>query len=326
MPARAPRRSFLRETPWRWTDVLIGFAPLLLFDVVTLLIDPRSSLATALRRFWIPLTLLGQVWMLVVPLWIARRRTNVSARIPRVRAVLIEALFALLGLPVLFASATVVFLIVANLSSGSESPGMPWAPLAGSFAGIEWLAFVIMAIGLSPVAEEMLYRGLFYNALRQRLHPILAAAVQAAVFGYEHPFGLAQSAGIGMAGLVLALVYEWRKTILAPILLHAAMNTMGIGLLALSLAADAAAPRLGVLGEAGQGGCVVKRVLPGSAAGTAGIEVGDVITLVDGEPVADVPSLARVVRKHQLGDVVSIEFRRGGKVHRADVVLVRLRE
>ena len=109
-----------------------------------------------------------------------------------------------------------------------------------------------MAVTLAPVAEEMFYRGLFYNALRQRLHPILAATVQAVVFGYDHPFGLANSAGIGMAALLLALFYEWRKTLLTPILVHATMNAVGWCFLASSLAADAAAPRIGVIGEAHQ--------------------------------------------------------------------------
>ena len=89
------------------------------------------------------------------------------------------------------------------------------------------------------------------------------------------------------------------------------MNAVGMVLLAWSLAADAAAPRIGVLGEAHQGGCLVTEVVPGGAAETAGLQVGDVITAVDGESVADIPGVARVVRKHQVGDTVSIEFLRG---------------
>ena len=42
MPARAPRRSVFREVPWRWSDVLIGFAPFLLLRAATFLIGLRS--------------------------------------------------------------------------------------------------------------------------------------------------------------------------------------------------------------------------------------------------------------------------------------------
>jgi membrane protease YdiL (CAAX protease family) len=288
--------------------------------------DPRSSLVGALHLLWLPLTLLTQAWMIVVPLWIARARKTQLTHLPRPRAFLVEALFALLVLPVVFAASIAVLLLAASLLGGTGSPAGPWAQMTGSFNRIEWLAFIATAVIVAPVAEEMFYRGLFYNALRQRLHPILAAPLQAVVFGVLHPFGLANAAAIAMAGLVLAVVYEWRKTLLAPILLHAAVNGVGMTILAWSLATDAAAPRLGVLGEAHQGGCLVTEVVPGSVAETAGLRIGDVITAVDGEPVSDILGLAKVIRKKRVGDTVSIEFTRGGQAHRLDVVLQRLKE
>ena len=249
-----------------------------------------------------------------------------SASSPAPRAVLVEALFALLSLPVVFAASVAVSAIAANLLAGVESPTFPWASRAVAFNRAEWLAFIAMAVTLGPVAEETFYRGFLYNALRQRLHPIPAALIQAVVFGYVHPFGLANSVGIGVAAVALAVVYEWRKTLLTPILVHAAMNAVGMVLLSGVLAAEADAPRMGVLGEARQGGCLVTEVVPGGAAETAGIRVGDLITTVDGEPVADIPNIARLVRAHQVGDTVSVEFLREGTAHRADVVLARLRE
>ena len=144
--------------------------------------------------------------------------------------------------------------------------------MAGSFNRIEWVVFVVLAVTLAPVAEETLYRGMLYNALRQRFHPILAALMQAAVFGFAHPFGLANSVAIGISSLAFPLIYEWRKTLLTPILLHAAMNAVGMVFLAWSLAAEAAAPRIGVLGEAGERGCLVTEVVPGSAADKAALQ------------------------------------------------------
>jgi S1-C subfamily serine protease len=126
--------------------------------------------------------------------------------------------------------------------------------------------------------------------------------------------------------LILALVYEWRKTLLTPILLHAVVNAVGMIFLAATLAADAAAPRLGVFGKPSQGGCVVREVVPASPAEAAGLQVGDVITTVDGQPVADMPGISRIIRTHQLGETVSVEYLREGKPHRADVVLMRLKQ
>jgi membrane protease YdiL (CAAX protease family) len=326
MPVRPPRRSAFREVPWRWSDLLLGFAPKLLLSAATFLIDPRAPLAAVLRQLGMPLLLLSDAWMLGLPLWIARTRGAHPPRLPRPRAVLVEALFALLSLPVVFAAWAAVSAIAANLLAGVESPTFPWASRAVAFNRAEWLTFIAMAVTLGPVAEETFYRGFLYNALRQRLHPIPAALIQAVVFGCVHPFGLANSVGIGVAAVALAVVYEWRKTLLTPILVHAATNAVGMVLLSGVLAAEADAPRIGVLGEARQGGCLVTEVVPGGAAETAGIRVGDLITTVDGEPVADVPNIARLVRAHQVGDTVSVEFLREGTAHRADVVLARLRE
>ena len=273
-----------------------------------------------------PLLVLTQVWMLLFPLWIARTRNFHPARLPRPRAVLVEALFALLSLPVVFAAFIAVHLLVTRLIGETASTTVPWAPQAGSFNRIEWLIFVLVAVTLGPLAEETFYRGFLFNALRQRIHPILAALIQAAVFGYAHPFGLANSVGIGVAAVALAVVYEWRKTLLTPILVHAAMNAVGMVFLASSIAAEAAAPRIGVLGEASDGGCLVREIVPASAADAAGLQVGDLITTVDGQPVADIPGIARIIRAHQLGDTVSVEYLREGTAHRADVVLMRLKQ
>jgi membrane protease YdiL (CAAX protease family) len=326
MPAPSPRRSVFREVPWRWSDVLLGFALYLLSYAAAVLIGPRPWFVAASRQLLVPLTLLGLVWMIVVPLWIVRTRKPHAALLPRPRAVLVEALFALLAYPVVFAASNAVSEIVAHLLAGVEARTFPWSPQAGSFNRIEWLVFVIIAVIVAPVAEETFYRGLFYNALRQRLHPILAALIQAAVFGYVHPFGIANSVGIAMAALALALVYEWRKTLLTPILLHALMNAVGIALLTWTLAAEAAAPRIGVIGEARPGGCQVTEVVPGGSAEAAGLQIGDVITAVDGEPVADILGVVRVIRKHRVGDTVSVEWLRGGMPRQADVVLVRLKQ
>jgi membrane protease YdiL (CAAX protease family) len=323
---RSPRRSAFREVPWRWRDLLLGFAPFLLFSAVRSLIDPQSSLAAMLYRLWMPLTVLTEAWMLVVPLWIARTRNARLARLPRPRSVFVEGLSALLFVPLAFAAFIVVPPLVTYLIGGTEVPGAPLGPLAGSFNRIEWLAFIVLAVLLAPIAEETFYRGFFYNALRQRFHPILAALIQAAVFGYAHPFGLANSVAIGVGALVIALIYEWRKTLLAPILLHAAVNSLGIIFLGANAAAEAATPRLGVYGEAHQGGYLITDAMPGSAADAAGLRAGDVITAVNGEPVADVLGLRRVIRKRQWGDTVSVEFLRGGTAQRLDVVLVKPKE
>ena len=78
-----------------------------------------------------------------------------------------------------------------------------------------------------------------------------------------HPFGLADRAGIALIGLALALLYEWRRTLLAPILMHALVNALAMAIMAQGIAADAAAPRLGVYGENARAGIRLTKVVPG---------------------------------------------------------------
>jgi len=288
------------------------------------LIDP-ASLAVAARLLWLPLTALAQAWMLAYPLWIARRRVRLP-EFPRPRAVPVEVLVALAALLAVNLTLTVAFLVLGQVSGGTVSPGSPLAPLGRSFNRLEWFAFVILVVAIAPIAEEVFFRGMLYNALRQGLHTVVAAPLQAVAFGLIHPFGLVDSAAVALVGLACALLYEWRKTLLAPVLLHSMVNVLAIAVMAWGIAADAAASRLGVGSEAHEGGCQITTVVPDSAAETAGLRVGDVITSVDGDRVSDPRSLTQVVRSKRVGQKVVVEFMRDGTVLQVDAVLKRLRE
>jgi membrane-associated protease RseP (regulator of RpoE activity) len=60
-------------------------------------------------------------------------------------------------------------------------------------------------------------------------------------------------------------------------------------------------------------GVLVARVEEDSAAAEAGIEVGDVITAVDGQPVARVGDLVRAVSQREAGDQVEVTVIREGR-------------
>ena len=61
-------------------------------------------------------------------------------------------------------------------------------------------------------------------------------------------------------------------------------------------------------------GVMVSKVLEDSAALEAGLEVGDIISAVDGEAVSSPGELASLIRSHEGGDTVVIEAWRDGKV------------
>ncbi len=76
-------------------------------------------------------------------------------------------------------------------------------------------------------------------------------------------------------------------------------------------------PDFGFKGE----GVRVQQVMPGSAAETAGIEVGDVIVAFAGEEVADLRSFSNLLKAHSPGETVDVVVLREGEEREFKVVL-----
>jgi uncharacterized protein len=319
VPPWAPRRSYFREVPWRWSDVVIALAPI---TVSRLWPQLRYGLPWWLR---FALYLLTFAWMLVFPLGVACRRLGRWPKLPAPRVVLVETLIALpaavLGLMTLVLTPT----LLVRLFGVIEMPPSPLEPFARSPDRFEVWQFRILAVVVGPVAEEVFFRGLLYNALRKKLPVIVAMLLQAVVFGLYHPFGAVFCTAIALGALVIAAVYDWRKTMLATILMHAMVNGIALVLMSWGFTGEADAPRLGLYGSAHNGGCLVTQVVPDSSAENAGLQTGDVVVTVDGKRFADIPSIFAIVRTKHAGDTVAVEFLRGGKANRVEAVLQALR-
>ena len=61
------------------------------------------------------------------------------------------------------------------------------------------------------------------------------------------------------------------------------------------------------------GGAVVKAVAEGSPAETAGLQIGDIITQLNGEPVNGSTELVRMVSKANIGDILTLDIYRKGE-------------
>jgi serine protease Do len=177
------------------------------------------------------------------------------------------------------------------------------------------------------------------------------------VYAIGHPWGSVGAVSAGIVGGVGELRgrdssarYVRSDVALAPgnsggPLLNArgevvAINAMIFGLMALSIPSNAAKTwvagerrrRLGVgvlpvelpaflRREAGSAGLVIAGVETGSAAGRAGLLVGDVLLAVSGRPLGEAQTLLDAVA--QAGEVVSLRVMRGGRIM---VMEVRLEE
>jgi membrane protease YdiL (CAAX protease family) len=313
----------LRDVPWSWRDVLLGLAAVIgvalaLYLFLDLLVLTRDASAPT----WLRILLSGliQCCMFAYPLWVVRRR-GLRTGLPRVRSVPVESLLALLAVGVVMSVAIVVVVVVVLIFGEDVVASSPFERIAGSQDRRDWLVLIFLAIGVAPIAEEVFFRGMLYNALRRRWPLAVAILAQAVVFGLFHPFGLVQRGLIVMVGLALALLYEWRKTLLAPILMHTWFNSIGLMLLFVSTTLAANAPVMGVRSASHEHGCLVEEVLPDSGAEEAALRAGDILTAIDGTPTKSPESLIRLIRRKRAGDSVSVDYLRDGKTQRVSVVL-----
>ena len=98
-------------------------------------------------------------------------------------------------------------------------------------------------------------------------------------------------------------------------------------------------PRMGVLlgsdrwnADTDPIGAVLEGITPGGPAEEAGLQAGDIITTADGQSLARTSrrdewpgdKLVAVIRSHEEGDTMRVEYRRGEETHTADVVLQQL--
>jgi putative serine protease PepD len=65
----------------------------------------------------------------------------------------------------------------------------------------------------------------------------------------------------------------------------------------------------------------VGQVRPGTAAASAGLKAGDVITAIDGKQIGSAPELQSAIDAKRPGDTVSITYSRGGQSHTVQVKL-----
>lgn len=102
-------------------------------------------------------------------------------------------------------------------------------PAEQAIARVEpWLVVVAIVI-LAPIAEEVFFRGVVYNAWLRERGPRWALIGSSALFAVIHA-SLVVILPIFLLGLVLAWVYRRTGSILAPIFLHATFNGMSVGL------------------------------------------------------------------------------------------------
>ncbi|GIK50457.1 MAG: hypothetical protein BroJett013_31540 [Alphaproteobacteria bacterium] len=139
-------------------------------------------------------------------------------------------LFAAIAIPIVLSGAAVA----ANVALGAPTPTLEqlatWPNMIGQFV------FILLFIGLG---EETGWRGFLQPELQKRFHPFAAALVLSLIWAAWHaPLFRAEIGpalwapfliGIVAAAFVLGWLRNVSQSVLAPIICHAMVNTVGAG-------------------------------------------------------------------------------------------------
>ncbi len=97
--------------------------------------------------------------------------------------------------------------------------------------GMGNIILALIMVSVVAVAEETIFRG--YLLLRfergMQMAPFLAALVSSVVFSLGHGYeGTSGVITVGYIGLCFALVYQWRGSLVAPMIMHFLQDFIGI--------------------------------------------------------------------------------------------------
>jgi membrane protease YdiL (CAAX protease family) len=106
-------------------------------------------------------------------------------------------------------------------SVGFSAPATPMPSFLAAKGGAEIILAAVLVVVVA-LAEETIFRG--YMLLRfqgLKLLPVWAALLSAFIFSLGHGYeGSSGVVTVGTMGLVFALVYLWRGSLVAPIVMH----------------------------------------------------------------------------------------------------------
>lgn len=118
-----------------------------------------------------------------------------------------------------FALGVNILMALAGLTQVSES----YREVAGRQYSVAFGAGLLIYGLISPLAEEIVFRGLIYNRMRRYFGKMLSVVVCGIMFGVYHG-NLVQGIYGCILGIAITYSYEWFGSFFAPVLFHAIAN------------------------------------------------------------------------------------------------------
>lgn len=129
---------------------------------------------------------------------------------------------------------TLLLFTLSGIVLGGERPAPPSHPLPRMLAAGGWwtiVRLVLLAAVWAPLVEESNFRGSLYHHLRGWMGPVLAGVCSGFLFAVIHPQGILGVPAVMAIGVNLALLREWRGSLIASMTGHALNNASVVALL-----------------------------------------------------------------------------------------------
>jgi uncharacterized protein len=223
------------EVPWTAGDAVLGIVLLipallvlggiifaagsLIFGLLGVSPPPYFEIATAGTASFI--ASVGLAW------WLGIKRARgrpADLGLANMRLAL-DLPLALLGEFVVFIALAVYSLILIR-GLGLSMPEQPVVEMFGRQADGIFMA-VLFIVVLAPIGEEIFFRGFLYTAFRRRWGLGPAMAISSGVFAVFHLEPLL-FVPMFIIGLILAALFEYRRSLAPAIFLHAINNLIAL--------------------------------------------------------------------------------------------------
>lgn len=161
--------------------------------------------------------------------WLVVKRSGLTARSLGFRRPSWRLLHLLWQIPATMAAAVVVSMMVNTvfLSGGGTSDVQSSAEDLQSMGGgvLALVVLLLLVAVVTPLWEEVVFRGILFQALARRMPWFLAAVIGAAVFAAVH-VAPAVLPYVFVLGLAACLLFRFHRNLWAPIILHIVNNSV----------------------------------------------------------------------------------------------------
>jgi uncharacterized protein len=114
--------------------------------------------------------------------------------------------------------------------TGDQSNPQDFLVGTAAAGGVGFVLLLVLGAGLTPLGEELFFRGVLFGALR-RYGPVIAVIASSLLFGLAHGVNVVLPVAV-VLGVLNAVLYERSGSIWPPVVAHGVHNALGFALAA----------------------------------------------------------------------------------------------